>query len=119
LPTSRWSIHEPHPALSHVTSTNPTTAKPASESVRLQVVRFEVFAPGAHAVFLAGSFNDWNPTATPMTACGEAKWVKELSLSPANYQYRFVVDGQWIEDPKANDSVPNPFGGCNSVVHVE
>jgi hypothetical protein len=29
-----------------------------------------------------------------------------------------VVDGQWMPDPRATESVANPFGGRNSVLHV-
>lgn len=81
-------------------------------------VAFELFAPSAHAVFLAGSFNEWNPTATPMMRLQDRKWAKELRLPAGCYEYLFVVDGQWIPDPKAPDYVPNPFGGCNSVLKV-
>lgn len=101
------------PVLSHLLK------QPLKHSPRLRTVHFELFAPEAHAVFLAGSFNDWSSTATPMNCQGEVRWVKNLLLPPGHYQYRFVVDRQWMADPKANDYVPNPFGGCNSVVHVE
>jgi hypothetical protein len=29
-----------------------------------------------------------------------------------------VVDGHWMTDPLATESVPNPFGGKNSVLKV-
>ncbi len=118
LPSSRWSINEPHSWLPDVTSANSKTARPTNAPAPLRVVRFELFAPDARAAFLAGSFNDWNPTATPMIPCGEVRWVKELSLSPGGYEYLFVVDGRWTVDPKEQDYVPNPFGGCNSVLGV-
>ncbi len=34
------------------------------------------------------------------------------------YDYCFVVDGQWMSEPRAKDSVPNPFGGRNSILKV-
>jgi hypothetical protein len=40
-----------------------------------------------------------------------------VSLPPGRYEYKFIVDGEWVEDPKA-DSVPNEFGSRNSVIHV-
>jgi hypothetical protein len=86
---------------------------PSSHSVAFQLV-----VTNARDVFLAGSFNQWNPSATVMTRLGEGKWVKELLLPPGRYEYLFVVDGHWIADPKAPDYVPNPFGGCNSVLRV-
>jgi 1,4-alpha-glucan branching enzyme len=83
-----------------------------------RATRFELVRPEAGAVFLAGSFNDWHPTAFPMIAGDDGKWVKELDLPPGRYEYLFVADGVWVEDPVAADSVPNPHGGVNSVVVV-
>lgn len=83
-----------------------------------RATRFEFVRPKAHEVFLAGSFNDWHPTTFPMIAGDDGKWVKELALPPGRYEYLFVADGVWVEDPAAADSSPNPHGGVNSVVVV-
>lgn len=72
----------------------------------------------AQMVCIAGSFNDWHPSATPMLHMSHDRWVKELSLPPGRYEYCLVVDGQWLCDPAAAEKVPNPFGGCNSVLIV-
>lgn len=87
--------------------THETKAKP---------VYVEFNHPTAEAVGLAGSFNDWRPQATPLVPMGEGRWVKELALPPGTYEYRLVVDGEWIADPSAKETVPNPFGGVNSVL---
>ncbi len=79
----------------------------------------ELTHPGARSIALAGSFNEWHPTATPMVALGEGRWRKELSLPSGRYEYRLVVDGQWADDRTAKETVPNPFGGLNAVVTVE
>ena len=42
--------------------------------------------------------------------------MTELALPPGTYEYRLVVDGEWIADPSAKETVPNPFGGVNSVL---
>jgi len=39
-------------------------------------------------------------------------------VNPGRYEYLFVVDGQWLPDPNAKESVANPFGGRNSVLRV-
>jgi hypothetical protein len=39
-------------------------------------------------------------------------------LTPGTYEYCLVVDGQWMPDPLARETVPNPFGGRNSVLNV-
>lgn len=54
-----------------------------------------------------------------MTRVDEGKWRKELSLPMGCYEYRLVVDGQWVDDPKANDYVPNSFGSFNSVLRLD
>lgn len=83
-----------------------------------QHVRFEISYPNAKHVCVAGSFNDWNPTATPLAPSGRGKWLRELWLPPGTHEYLFVVDETWLFDPNAIDYVPNIFGGMNAVVAV-
>lgn len=82
-------------------------------------VAFELDAPFADQVFLAGDFNDWSPDAEPMEKGDDGIWRVTIELSPGTYEYKFVVDGTWMEDPENPDLVPDPFGGNNSVVTVE
>ena len=72
----------------------------------------------AQEVCIAGSFNDWHPSVTPMVRLDDGKWAKELALPPGRYEYRFVVDGQWVDDPAASELIPNPFGTPNAVLEV-
>lgn len=83
-----------------------------------QTVHFEFASRAARKVCLAGSFNHWNPDAAQMTLVGNGKWVKELELTPGTYEYRLVVDGNWISDPNADHAVMNPFGERNSLLVV-
>jgi len=82
------------------------------------VVRFECYSPGARQVCLAGSFNQWDPKSAQMVPSGRGTWTRELPLSPGTYEYCFVVDGTYVKDPHAKNSVANPFGGFNSIVTV-
>jgi 1,4-alpha-glucan branching enzyme len=52
----------------------------------------------AKQVWLTGNFNGWNPSELLMhrTASG---WELPYVLSEGNYEYKFVVDGEWIVDP--------------------
>lgn len=102
--------------MSQSTITKPTNA--ADTRVNSRTVRFLLMKPEAHEVFLAGSFNNWNPGATPLTNLGHGRWVGELSLPPGRYEYQFVVDGHWVQDRTAKELVDNPLGGINSVVAV-
>ena len=45
-------------------------------------------------------------------------WEKRLVLPPGHYEYKFVVDGSWTQDPEAAENVPNILGSLNSVVEV-
>lgn len=95
---------------------NATSKKAASHS---GCVCLALTHPTADRVFVAGSFNDWHPTVTPMIRLEGGKWAKELVLPPGRYEYRFVVDGQWMDDPAATELIPNPFGAANAVLVVE
>ncbi len=88
------------------------------QRAKSHTLRIEFHDEQAHEVCIAGSFNDWHPSVTQMIRLSDGKWAKELSLAPGRYEYRLVVDGQWICDPAASEKVPNPFGGCNAVLIV-
>lgn len=81
------------------------------------VVRFVLVAPGAHQVSVAGTFNRWDPAATPLVRSGAGDlWVATLALPPGQHQYAFVVDGaRWVPDPTA-PAVDDGFGRRNSVL---
>jgi 1,4-alpha-glucan branching enzyme len=86
---------------------------------------FSCFAPAARAVFLAGTFNGWNPEATPMAKDAEGTWRVTLDLIPGYYEFKFVVDGAWCCEPGLPEPgracsccVPNPFGTRNRKTEV-
>jgi 1,4-alpha-glucan branching enzyme len=83
-----------------------------------QRVHFEFASPTAESVFIAGSFNEWRENATPMIALEPGRWAKDLTLPPGAYEYRLVVDGQWLTDPLARETAPNPFGSRNAVLRL-
>ena len=89
-----------------------------SAGPELVPVRFEFTHPTARTVCIAGTFNDWQPEAKPMHPLGNGRWLKESALPPGTYEYRLVVDGQWLPDPLTKETVANPFGGRNSVLRV-
>lgn len=94
------------------------TTKNKTQTTKKKKVRFEWPDSQAKEVYLAGSFNDWNPTKTPLKLAGNSAFQKTLTLAPGRYEYLFVVDGQWQADPSGAPSVPNPFGGINNLVEV-
>ena len=79
----------------------------------------------AMAVFLAGSFNDWSPNATPMTRDECGHWSASLLLAPGRYEYKFVVDGEWRCEPGCTQEevhcqhcIINEFGTMNRVLEI-
>ena len=89
-----------------------------STGPQLMPVRFEFTHPTAISVCVAGSFNHWKPEAKTLHPAGNGRWLKETVLPAGTYEYCLVVDGQWIADPLAKETVPNPFGGRNSILKV-
>ncbi len=89
-----------------------------AEKIRKKRVTFRVDAPQARNVFLAGSFNDWNPALHPLKGDEAGTWQKIVYLAPGIHEYRFVVDGTWMEDCRGVERVPNPMGEFNSVVRI-
>jgi hypothetical protein len=84
-----------------------------------ETVRFELAAPRASRVMLVGSFNEWNPAATPLVRdVASGKWVVSLRLPPGRHVYAFVVDGDVTADPTAPRAADDDFGSANSVVLV-
>ena len=90
---------------------------PAS-GLALQTVRFEFTHPTAISVCIAGTFNNWQPETKALHSSGVGNWWKETQLAPGTYEYCLVVDGKYIPDPLAKETVANPFGGRNSVLTV-
>jgi len=76
-------------------------------------------APEASDVKIAGDFNNWQPDEDDtFKNTGEGMWVKMLMLDPGEYQYKLVIDGNWVEDPNNPNAVDDPFGGKNSVLRI-
>ncbi len=83
-------------------------------------VVFSFKAPaGTSAVYLAGEFNGWRPDLDLMSDDdGDGTWTMTYDLAPGTYQYKFVADGSWHQDPNNPKAAPDGFGGNNSVIVV-
>ena len=70
-------------------------------------------------VFLAGSFNGFDASAAPMHKESDGiTWTKSMHLAVGVYQYKFVVDGNWVTDPKAEKNVDDGNGHTNSQITI-
>lgn len=70
-------------------------------------------------VRLAGSFNNWDAEARPLTRKnGNGTYSATLLLPPGRHEYKFIVNGEWQCDPTCPQWAPNEHGTLNSVVEV-
>ena len=79
--------------------------------------RFSIGPRGdVKAVFLAGDFTGWQPVR--MRRQRNGTFVLIVPLDVGEYQYKFIVNGEWVTDPDNDAYAPNPYGTFNSVVGV-
>ena len=76
---------------------------------------FQFTAPQARSVLLAGDFTQWQKQPIPLKKDAKGVWSAAVALPPGRHTYRFIVDGEWRDDPKCTLRVPNPFGGQDMV----
>ena len=93
--------------------------KKTNVSGQVRKTEFSLSAPQAQSVFLAGNFNQWDPSSHPLKKDKKGIWKTLLALNPGQYEYRFFVDGEWQNDPNCSSFVENPFGTSNSSKIVE
>jgi len=72
----------------------------------------------AKDVVLSGTFNRWDEHYFKMNKT-ETGWELKLNLKPEVYEYKFIVDGEWLEDPNNSDRKLNEFNGYNSVKNIK
>ncbi len=102
-----------------------TTKLNRSGAARTQAVEFKCHAAHAQRVFVAGTFNNWKPDATPLARDNAGNWRASLKLPTGRHEFKFVVDGQWCCDPgcagdhACPNCVPNGLGSMNRVLEVE
>jgi len=73
----------------------------------------------AKRVSLAGSFNNWSTKKISAKKDSKGNWMVKLNLKPGTYEYKFVVDGSWLNDPNSSRSVSNTFGTQNSIIEIK
>lgn len=81
-----------------------------------QTFRFK--APAALSVLLVGDFTHWQEKPIAMKKSTQGVWRASVNLPPGTYHYRFMVDGEWRDDPESTLHMTNPFGTENAVRQV-
>ena len=94
-------------------------AQPAKSSGGSKRVEFKFRTEPGKEVFVAGTFNDWNPKKQQLKdASGTGAYSAALWLTPGKVEYKLVVDGVWCVDPDCPEWVRNQYGSLNSVLTV-
>jgi cyclomaltodextrinase len=77
------------------------------------IISYQPPTAGEHTVGIAGDFTNWQIIPLEFD---HGIYQKEFSFLSGIYQYKLIVDGQWMNDPAREDITPDPFGGYNSVL---
>lgn len=116
LPGVRWGVP---PRLA-------AAAAPAGlpgEAMHRHTFRFDgrSVEPRPREVFVAGSFNGWNPRAEAMREVAPNVFELVRELPEGVHFYKFVLDGtRWVNDPASDRELEEPdgYGGVNSAVLI-
>ena len=91
--------------------------QPAKKNKRKKI-KFLYHAPEASEVILMGDFNKWDGKKHRMKKGNQGTWEKALILTPGTYEYKYLVDGDWQEDPENHENRLNSFGTYNNLLTV-
>ncbi len=82
-------------------------------------VRFAQPGDARQTISVAGDFNGWSATATPLAFDDRQNaHAAIVEIPPGRYRYRIVVDGRWLADPYNASRQTNAYDEPNSVLVV-
>jgi len=87
-------------------------------SKKKQSVEFKYNNDKASSVVLVGDFNAWDPGKDKLKKGKDGYYRKILKLPAGTYEYKFLVDGRWENDPLNNRTHPNLHNTVNNVIEV-
>ncbi len=94
--------------------------KPTKAVGGTRKVKFVLAAKPGCKVYVAGSFNDWNPARHRLRySKSTGKYRLSIELGPGTHEYKFRIDDEWLIDPECDNWVSNQFDTLNSVLTVE
>ena len=105
------------PAKAAPTKSTPAKKKVSSIQPKRRRIIFSFSAPEAQNVSLVGNFNNWDYTKT-MKKDKDGLWKSRYDLEPGKYEYRYLVDGEWQNDPNCENTQPNQYGTHNCILEV-
>ena len=88
----------------------------------VNAVTFTIKAPASQLVVITGPspfFPNWSPDGIPMTKGDDGVWSYTLTAKKSDeIVYKFLLDGAWLADPNAPESIDDGYGGRNGMVPV-
>ena len=111
----RSPISESHITLNTKMKLKPQASHDKNPGADNHLTRFAFSAAAARQVSLAGDFNEWNTKTNPMHRGPDGVWHLGVALKPGRYEYRFIADDVWYNDPAAQETARNPLGTENCV----
>ena len=80
-------------------------------------VTFTVPAEEAETVAVVGSFNEWDATSTPLKKLKNGSFKGTVDLESGNsYEFRYVVDGAYVNEEEADDYAWSEFASAENCV---
>jgi hypothetical protein len=73
-------------------------------------------------IYLSGNFNEWEKSGAKYQMKdddGDGVWSITLKLAPGTYQYKYIIDGKWTQDPYGPEEAPDGYGALNSQFQVK
>lgn len=99
-------------------SQKPKGSSAKQNKIKRRRIDFQYHAAGAQHVYVAGDFNKWNEATHPMKQKDEGIWKKTMMLPEGSYEYKFIVDGVWLNDPMNEETCINDFGSVNNKLKI-
>lgn len=79
---------------------------------------FSFTAPTASSVQVVGDFTSWQQRPINLRQNTDGIWRATVELPAGAHRYRFLVDGEWRDDPECLAHTPNPYGSQDAVRQV-
>jgi len=71
----------------------------------------------ADTIYLVGDFNGWDRSSHPFQRDRQGRWILTIDLKVGQaYQFRYLCDGEWMNESQADAYIPNSYGSNNFVV---
>lgn len=92
-----------------------TFSKPAVKELPDGRTMFFLAVEGTpRSIYLSGSFNEWSTLATPLQKV-DSGYAVTVKLADGAHQYKYVVNGHWVLDPRNKTKKADWMGNENSL----